>query len=146
MATLNFKSCICEAWRTFRLRVLSFFMLIQIISGCIGLLAVIPSAYAGGVADQATIINVQPYNAPTSLGTKGAFFVMLNKNPTNGASCATYGNVNARFVTDPNSAVGQAIISTLLSAQATGRWVQIGGTGACDIWSDTETILYVYTE
>jgi hypothetical protein len=73
-------------------------------------------------------------------------FVYLNVQPVNGAGCATRGNTTSSFVTDTSTTFGQMVAATLLTAQTTGQHVQIIGSNACDIVSDTETIMTVYTE
>jgi hypothetical protein len=114
----------------------------------IGIFAAITmsSAHASsGLVDQATILNLQPTTLANSLGQAGGYFVYVSISP-GGPSCATFGQSSHRFVANPNTPSGMAIISTLLTAFALGRNVQITGTGICDIWGDTESIAAVYTE
>lgn len=49
-----------------------------------------------------------------------------------------------RFAIDASTAAGKVQLAGLLSAHATGKPVRIIGTGACSIYSDSETISYFY--
>jgi hypothetical protein len=119
-----------------------------VVSLCIVALAGLPAnrSVAAGLVNNATIVNVQPTAQGNSLGQVGAFFVYVNVAPTGGASCATYGQTSQRFVVNPNTAIGTALIATILTAWSTGHNVQINGSGLCDIWGDTESIASIYTE
>ena len=48
-----------------------------------------------------------------------------------------------RFVVNPSTPQGQALVAMVLSAQARGASVTIFGSGSCDIWGDTESVLYL---
>ena len=41
---------------------------------------------------------------------------------------------------------GNATIAVVLTAWASGHPIRIVGSGACDIWGDTESVAYVFTE
>ena len=113
---------------------------------CAALLALAPLASAAtGFVDQATIVNLQAVTQPNLSGQPGAYFVYINL-PPGGPSCATYGQTSKRFVVNPNTEAGMSVIATLLAAQASGRNIQVTGSGLCDIWSDTESIVSVFTE
>jgi hypothetical protein len=109
------------------------------------LLALAPARASTGLVNHATIVNLQPTTNVNLMGQAGVYFVYVNL-PPGGPTCATYGQSSQRFATNPNTAAGMTIISTLLAALALGRNVEINGSGACDIWADTESIASVYTE
>ena len=59
-------------------------------------------------------------------------------------SCATYqAGSYFRYALSINTDAGKAIYAGLLAAQMAGQAVSILGSGACDLQSDTETILTV---
>lgn len=88
-------------------------------------------AFAGSVTN-ATITEVT--------ASVNGFFIYVNVAPTGVANCGTQTVSSYRFAVSTATATGTSIIATSLSAQATGAVVDIGGTGACDVWPDTETI------
>lgn len=91
-------------------------------------------AFAGGVTN-ATITEVT--------ASINGFFIYVTVAPTGVASCGTQTVSSYRFAVSTATATGTSIIATALSAQATGAVVDIGGTGACDVWPDTETINFI---
>lgn len=91
-------------------------------------------AFAGSVAN-ATITEVT--------ASINGFFIYVTVAPTGVASCGTQTASSYRFAVSVATATGPSIIATALSAQATGAAVDIGGTGACDVWPDTETINFI---
>lgn len=52
-------------------------------------------------------------------------------------------NAVRRFATDATTSTGKARMTTILLAHATGRSVDIAGTGECGIWGDTESIAWI---
>ena len=96
---------------------------------------VIRPAFAGTVTG-ATISGV------LASGTNGVF-IYVNIPPSGYPSCATSTASAYRFVVNLAQPGGASIVATALSAHATGTEVDIVGTGACDVWSDTETINYI---
>lgn len=48
-----------------------------------------------------------------------------------------------RYVINGATAQGQSQVSAMLTAYATGAQVVVVGTGACDVWGDTETVQYL---
>lgn len=48
-----------------------------------------------------------------------------------------------RWAIDPNTAAGKIQLAGLLSAHATGKLVEVGGTNTCNIWGDTESVSYL---
>jgi hypothetical protein len=97
------------------------------------LAAVSGSASAAG-AYTGTVASVLAFGNNTN-----AYFVYINgiggQSPP---SCVTQNN---RFVISPATDAGKAQIASVLSALARGATVSIQGTGTCDIWPDTESIL-----
>jgi hypothetical protein len=55
-------------------------------------------------------------------------------------ACATTGN---RWTFNGASAAGQAALSSIMTAYASGKQVMVYGTGVCDVWADTETVNYI---
>jgi hypothetical protein len=55
-------------------------------------------------------------------------------------SCATDGN---RFVIDPTTPKGQAMIATVLAAFSLGKSVNIVGTGDCSVEGSDEALRYI---
>lgn len=71
----------------------------------------------------------------------GVFFLNLNGTSSQSPpSCATLKN---RFVINPATDSGKAQIAVIVSALARGSTITIQGSGACDLWPDTESILWV---
>ena len=56
-------------------------------------------------------------------------------------SCAA--SQPTRWAIDPNTAVGKIQLAGLLTAHATGKKVEVGGTNTCNIWGDTESVNYL---
>jgi hypothetical protein len=90
-------------------------------------------AFAAGYYSGA-VVTVQAYGSNTN-----ALFV--NISGTVGQSPPSCATQNYRFVVSPATDAGKAQIAVILSALARGATVWIQGTGACDIWPDTESIL-----
>ncbi len=69
---------------------------------------------------------------------------------TNGARSAlptcNYPVIANRFVISANTDAGKAMVSLLLTAQARGKRVFVGGTGNCNVWGDTETVSHLQVE
>jgi hypothetical protein len=62
---------------------------------------------------------------------------------TDTVSSAPACNTNKRWVLDMSGPSGKEQYAFLLSAQTAGKAVNVGGTGFCDIWGDTETVYWV---
>ena len=43
----------------------------------------------------------------------------------------------------PDGPAGKAMLATVLSAQAQGKSIYVGGKGNCDVWGDRETVEYI---
>lgn len=39
---------------------------------------------------------------------------------------------------------GQGMLAAILTAYSLGRPVSVVGTGTCDVWPDTETVVYIF--
>jgi hypothetical protein len=52
-------------------------------------------------------------------------------------------DTNKRWVLDLSGPAASEQYALLLAAQSAGREVNVGGTGVCDIWGDTETVYWV---
>ena len=76
-------------------------------------------------------------------GQDGVFFVIFPTANLQPPSCAS--GQNTRFAVNPATDGGKALMAALLTAYAQKRPVSVQGSGACDIWPDTETILYIQT-
>jgi hypothetical protein len=55
-------------------------------------------------------------------------------------ACATQ---NTRWIFAGTTTAGQATLSLVMTAYATGKPITVYGTGACDMWPDTETVNYI---
>jgi hypothetical protein len=138
-ASPYFKQHLKSVWRTNssvllkakRLRHLAFFTLVGLFGG-VGISAA--SSFAG------TISSVIAYGENINA-------VFVNINGTAGGSppsCQNY--QNNRFVLNPTTTSGQALLAVVLSALARGVPVGITGSGTCSIWPDTESILQLQSE
>lgn len=81
----------------------------------------------------AHVINVVPNNAGTLL-----FYVDSAR--TGVPSCAS--STSTSFAVNVNTMAGQAMAASLLTALAAKLFVDVGGTGACDVASNVETAGY----
>ena len=83
-----------------------------------------------------TVSSVQGYGESYS-----AVFVGLSGTITGTPpSCATQ---NTRFVISPSTPAGTALLAIVLSAVARGVPVTITGSATCELWGDTESILFL---
>jgi hypothetical protein len=95
-----------------------------------------PAFAAGYSAMNATITEV--------LASPAAFYIYVSVAPTGGTeSCATQTVSSYRFVISPATSGANVVIATALAAHASGQAIDIYGTGACDVWPDTETINFI---
>jgi hypothetical protein len=51
-----------------------------------------------------------------------------------------------RWAFNVNTPAGQSMLATILTVYSTGKRVNIGGSGACGDWGDTENIIWLNTE
>jgi hypothetical protein len=93
-------------------------------------LAVSPAWADGSATGQLTNVTVQSTGV-VLFSTTGAH--------TGAPACATTG----RFAFNAATAAGQATLAVLLTAYGLGKQVTVFGTGACDVWSDSETVFYI---
>jgi hypothetical protein len=83
--------------------------------------------------------NVEFLQAGLTTGTDGHILVKIYQTPSNQPACAT----NPRFSVNPATDVGKALLALLLAAQASGKTVQIWGTGSCDQMAGFESLSYM---
>lgn len=72
-----------------------------------------------------------------------AYFIYIDQAPANTSTCASQTVAVRRFAVDATTAAGKARIATILFARATGRSVDVAGTGDCGVWPDTESIAWI---
>ena len=93
-------------------------------------------AATGYAATNATITEV--------LASPAGFYVYVSVAPTGGSdTCATQTVASYRFVINPTASGASVVIATALAAHAAGQTIDIYGTGACDVWPDTDTINFI---
>jgi hypothetical protein len=92
--------------------------------------------YSGSIVSQQAQVT-----GTEATGITGAFFVYING--VSGQSPPACATSTGRFVANSTIAAGQAQVAVILSALARGATVSIQGSGACDVWPDTETILWI---
>jgi len=93
--------------------------------------SVMPSAGNASSAGGGSITQLQ---APPN----GAVIFVHSGTRTAPPACgAGYGT---RWVIDASTLQGQSQLSVLLTAYSLHKSISIQGTGACDIWGDTETV------
>ncbi len=98
------------------------------------ILALSPLAALAGSAAPAALTDV-------FLMSNGVAMVVTPGARTGAPACAIVYN---RFAVDATTAAGKAQLAGLLTAHASGKAVEIIGTGVCSAWSDTESINYVH--
>jgi hypothetical protein len=92
--------------------------------------AVFSSGAIAGSADEGVVIQVfSVYNGRLLFSHSGTTH--------NRPACATSG-----WAIDGTTPAGQMMVASLLTAIAQGRRISIIGTGACDLWGDSETVYY----
>jgi len=95
-------------------------------------IALCPSSAFAGSSALGTVTNLTTQT--------GAMFFTTSGTRSSPPACAT---VPSRWVVSATTTSDQALIATILSAQAQGRQVQVLGTGTCSISADTETAAFV---
>ncbi len=58
-------------------------------------------------------------------------------------SCSTFATNRDRYVVDISTNKGRMIASTILAAYASKQRVNVGGTGTCAEWTDSESVNWV---
>jgi hypothetical protein len=71
----------------------------------------------------------------------GTVLVTSTGSRTTAPACAA---VAGRFALDSSTEIGRTQLAGLIAAEAADRTVVIVGTGACDVYGDSETIEYFY--
>lgn len=94
--------------------------------------------------DQATIIHIFSVAGTNLKQQDGVLLLGVSPAPTGLPTCATASD--HQYAVNAATDSGKTVISTILSAQAQGLKIKVYGTGACDIWSDSESIYFVETE
>ncbi len=76
-------------------------------------------------------------------GATPVAFITPSKTITGTPSC----NIYNRFAVNLSAPGAREIYATALMAKSTGsQGVTIAGTGACDVWSDSETAYLLYVQ
>jgi hypothetical protein len=83
-----------------------------------------------------TVIDIGPTNF-TGSGTSVPFFIYLSTNDTNIGCNSTALNA---FAIDETTDAGRAMIAVVITARLTGQPITVHGTGACSLWSLTDTV------
>lgn len=86
---------------------------------------------SAGTASAGNITSVLPHTA-------GGLFFNQTGTRTGRPSCS----VADRWVINTTNAAGQAVASALLTAWSLHKQIAVTGSGACDVWADTETVVY----
>ncbi|SFK25804.1 hypothetical protein [Caulobacter sp. UNC279MFTsu5.1] len=81
------------------------------------------------------VTNVAPNNA-------GALVFYVDAPRTGLPACAAGGSALA-WTVNTNTVAGQVLASALFTALSTGMLVDIGGTGACDVYPNAESAGYI---
>lgn len=98
--------------------------------------------FLGGAAHASTSASGQV----TAFATLGTNIILVFTNGTRGTppSCSNSG-FPTRWAFAIDTALGQAMLSILMTAKATGDTVTLYGTGSCSVLGDSETIGSVVT-
>ena len=100
----------------------------------VSLAAAAALAVHAGTADLGTVSEVHIFS-------NGQVIFYTSGTRSNAPGCATQ---LSRFAFDSSTVGGKSQLSGLLVAYSTGKPIVIYGTGACDIYGDTETLSYYY--
>jgi hypothetical protein len=99
------------------------------------LLTALMLAYAAPGIDRALASETGP-GLIADLQIDGNYALLAVSGPVvNRPACVVWG----RYVVDVSTPQGQSMLAYLLSAQATGKQVQVYGAGTCSIFDDHET-------
>jgi hypothetical protein len=103
---------------------------------CLGTMAFPNSAHAFGQVSGGVITSI--YINPNY----GALaFISISGTKSSNPSCST--NTSFQYVLSLSGAESNQLFSMLLAARVSQTPVTLMGTGACDLYSDVETLLYV---
>jgi hypothetical protein len=100
---------------------------------CLGSFAV---SFGGTV--QGTTKNIQVESTGSTSGVIGLVEIVGGTYTGSGPSCTS--TPNTRFAFDPSTNFGKAVLSILLTADASGKPVKIYGSGNCDPITNYEII------
>lgn len=110
-------------------------MIKKILFLSISMIMVSTLAFAGGS------LSNQPVNFVFTTSDDGAFIYF--KTPVlNGAACGK--NNNTRLAIKPSTPGGKAHLAVAMLAFSMGKSVTATGSGDCAVWSDTESLQYLY--
>ena len=73
----------------------------------------------------------------------GVVLVYTNGSRSEVPACAT--NQPARFAINGSTAGGKVLAAAIFANYSLGKQVTIIGSGTCDVYGDTESISYIYT-
>jgi len=76
------------------------------------------------------------------INSAGIAFFYQGGTRTSIANCQG-STVQKRWAFNTNTLKGQAMLSTVLTAYATGKPVVVQGTGSCSDWADSETVEWI---
>ena len=99
------------------------------------LFLIFTNAFAGS-ATSGTLSTVHTF-------ASGQVLVYTNGSRSDVPTCATI--QPARFAINGNTAGGKVLAAAVLTAYSLGKRVTIIGNGTCDVYGDTESISYIYT-
>jgi hypothetical protein len=101
------------------------------------------------LATAATLLMATPGLASSSgYGTISTILVLDGKvffNHTGSRTASPPCATQNRWVFNGATSQGQAMLSVLMTAYATGKQIAIDGSGTCPDWGDTETVRYIAT-
>jgi hypothetical protein len=75
--------------------------------------------------------------------SRGVFFFHTDSEHTDIPACHNQGG---RWAINPDTSSGKLMVATVLTAYSLGKKISVSGWGVCDIWADTESVRYLYTE
>jgi hypothetical protein len=107
-----------------------------------GLMALVPSAFAGGVWTNVTVTHVMPCQTAAAFtcgnNATGMVVVTFSANSTTNASCAA--SFKNQAVIDITNAAGGFMAAVLQSAFLSGSTITAYGVNSCTIVSNVETL------
>jgi hypothetical protein len=115
---------------------MNMIMLLRIFAVCAFVVVSMAGAHAGS-AGYGNIFAILPHN----FGPDGQFFFQTDGVRSGTPACGT---VNRWVI--KNAGAGKMQISVLMAAKVMNKRISIAGNGLCDVWSDTETVMYFVIE
>lgn len=112
--------------------------ILSMIAATLGTAMLSPAWAGGSVSAAAVSVLAAQLNGATPVA-----FITPSKTITGTPSC----NIYNRFAVNLSAPGAREIYATALMAKSTGsQGVTIAGTGACDVWSDSETAYLLYVQ